>query len=302
MAEQVRVGWIGVGLMGHGAARNILEKGCAVSVLAHRNREPVDDLLRRGATEAASPAALAAGCDIVFSCLPSTREVEAAVLGPDGVLAGAHPGLVYIDSTTAEPHSTLKLAAALAERGAAMLDAPFTRTPNEAEQGRLNTLVGGDEAVLARVRPVLERFCENIFHVGALGDGHRMKLVHNALVMGTGAVVAEVLATAARLGLDLAKFNEFAFLGGADSRMLRWMMPYVLAGDPTGQRGTIWIGEKDARAYLAMAVAADAPSPVLAAAHQAFVLAKARGDGGNFIPTLPQSLAEAAAGTVRPKE
>lgn len=115
--------------MGHGAAKNILEKGYRLTVLGHRNREPVQDLLGRGAQEAQTPAELASRSDMVFMCLPSTGHVEQAVFGESGILSVARPGLVLIDSTTSEPDSTRRIGAALREKGADMVDAPFGRTP-----------------------------------------------------------------------------------------------------------------------------------------------------------------------------
>src|SRR5262245_25010169 len=139
-----KVGYIGVGLMGHGAARNILEKGHPLTIMGHRNRAPVDDLVRRGAREGNSAAEIARDSDILFLCLPSSVEVEATVYGAGGVLEGAHAGLILVDSTTADPTSTRRIAADLAAKGARMLDAPLGRTPREAEEGKLSTYVGGD--------------------------------------------------------------------------------------------------------------------------------------------------------------
>ena len=151
MSGKPRVGYIGVGLMGHGAARNILEKGgYPLTILAHRNRAPVEDLVRRGAREAATPAELAEASDVVFLCLPSAVEVEATVYGEGGLLQAMRPGAVLVDSTTSDPAVTRRIGADLAARGVSMLDAALGRTPREAEEGRLSTYVGGEAEVLAR--------------------------------------------------------------------------------------------------------------------------------------------------------
>ena len=168
-----RIGFIGVGLMGHGMARNIVDKGYELTVLGHRNRKPIEDLLGRGASEAESPAALARASDILILCVPSSAGVELCVFGEDGILAGAHANLIVIDSTTAEPASTERVAKALAAKDVRFADAPLTRSPKDAEAGRLNTLVGADTELLAEIRPVLEAYCENIFHVGPVGSGTR---------------------------------------------------------------------------------------------------------------------------------
>ena len=204
-----RVGFIGAGLMGHGMAKNIVEKGFALTVLGHRNRPPVEDLLGRGASEAASPAALARASEVVILCLPSSAEVEHCVLSEAGILAGAHEGLIVIDATTAEPASTERVAAALAAEGVRFADAPLTRSPKDAEAGRLNTLVGADEATFAAVRPVLEAYCENIFHVGPIGSGHKLKLINNFMSQGMAALIAEAATTATKAGVDLASCSRW---------------------------------------------------------------------------------------------
>jgi 3-hydroxyisobutyrate dehydrogenase-like beta-hydroxyacid dehydrogenase len=156
MAQDLpQIGYIGVGLMGHGAAANILAKGYELTILGNRNRVPVEDLVRRGAREAQSPKQVAATCDVVFTCLPSSVEVEQTVLGADGLLAGCRAGMIHVDSTTADPSSTRRLASEYAARGGAMVDAPMGRTPKEAEAGKLNTFIGGDPAALDRVRPII---------------------------------------------------------------------------------------------------------------------------------------------------
>ena len=115
-SERLRVGYIGVGLMGHGAAKNILLKGYAITVLGHRNRAPVDDLVAGGAKEAASLAELANASDVVFTRLPSSVEVEATVFGDAGLLPAMRPGMILVDSTTADPNSTRRIGRALAAR------------------------------------------------------------------------------------------------------------------------------------------------------------------------------------------
>src|SRR5262245_29241743 len=165
MAAQ-RIGFVGIGMMGHGMARNLLAKGFPLAFKVHRDRSRTADLLAAGAKEVPTHAALAQSSDVVIICVSGSPQVEDVVLGADGVLQGAHEGLIVIDTSTAEPGSTAKLRAALAAKGATLVDSPLGRTPKEAEEGRLNAIVGADEAMFERVRPVLAAFCENIFHVG----------------------------------------------------------------------------------------------------------------------------------------
>ncbi len=294
-----RIGYIGVGLMGHGAAKNIREKGYKLTILGNRNRAPIEDLIKRGAVEAKNPAEVAGQCDIVFLCLPSTVEVEATVFGNDGILAGCHAGMVLVDSTTADPNSTRRIGAALAAKGAAMLDAPLGRSPKEAEAGKLNTFLGGDPAIVAKVRPVIECYADTIIDAGPLGSAHTLKLMNNFISIGTSAVIAEAVATAAKLGVDLKKLYEVVSSGGANSAMFQMMMPWVLDGDDSRLRGPLRIAGKDLRYYTKLAEAAPATAFVAQACNQVYQLANLRGHGERFMPVLPGILAELIGAPIR---
>ncbi len=187
MANKV-VGFIGLGLMGHGMAKNILQKGFPLLVMAHRNRAPVDDLIGRGAREAASPRDMAAEADIIVLCVTGSPQVEALVRGPDGILAGARSGLMLIDSSTSDPVSTNALAEELKAAGVTLVDAPLSRTPKEAEAGTLDCMVGADPAAFEAARPVIACFAAKIVHVGPVGAGHTMKLLNNFVSIGYAAL------------------------------------------------------------------------------------------------------------------
>src|SRR5437764_12173401 len=229
--SKAKIGYIGVGLMGHGAAKNILAKGYPLTIMGHRNHAPVEDLLQRGAREGKSAAEIARGSDILFLCLPSSVEVETAVYGSNGVLEGAHAGLIVVDSTTADPNATRRIALDLAAKGARMLDAPLGRTPKEAEEGKLSTYVGGDDETFAAVKPVFDTYADTVIHVGPLGMGHTLKLINNFISIGTAAIISEAAATAAKVGVDMHKFYEVISAGGANSKMFQMVMPWVLDGD-----------------------------------------------------------------------
>ncbi len=186
-----KIGFIGVGMMGHGIAKNLLQKGFPVTAMAHRNREPLEDLLNRGAQEATTPRAIAEASDVIILCVTGSPQVEQCIYGDDGIIAGCRSGSIVIDCSTAEPTSTDQIAADLKQKGVTLVDAPLARTPVEAEQGRLNTMVGADDAAFEEIKPVLEAFCENIFHVGGPGAGHKVKLVNNFLAMSQAAMTAE---------------------------------------------------------------------------------------------------------------
>ncbi len=285
-----RIGFIGAGLMGHGMAKNIVEKGYPLTVLGHRNRAPIEDLLGRGATEAKSPAAVAGASDILILCVPSSAEVELCVLAENGILAGAHAGLIVVDSTTAEPASTERIAQALAARDVGFADAPLTRSPRDAEAGRLNALVGADQATLASIRPVLETFCENIFHVGPTGSGHKLKLINNFLSQGTAALIAEAVTTAAKAGVDLEQLFAVVSAGGANSNVFQRMMPWVLGASDDGMAFKLKNGQKDLRYYTRLAEAVGSTAFLGAAVHQVFTLATAQGEGESYVPALARGL------------
>jgi hypothetical protein len=295
-----RIGFIGAGLMGHGMAKNIVEKGYRLSVLGHRNRAPIEDLLARGATEADSPAALARDHDLVILCMPSSAEVELCVLGAEGLLDGAHAGLIVIDSTTAEPASTERIAQALAAKGVRFADAPLTRGPRDAEAGRLNALVGADAALLAEIRPVLETFCENIFHAGPIGSGHKLKLINNFMSQGMAALIAEAVTTATKAGVDLAMLFKVVSAGGANSSVFQRMMPWVLGASDGGMAFKLKNGQKDVRYYTRLAEAVGSTAFLGAAIHQVFTLAAAQGEGESYVPALARALGKVNGVTIGP--
>lgn len=291
MAKQ-RIGFIGVGLMGHGMARNILEKGYELTVMGHRNRKPVDDLVGRGAKEAGTAAELARNSDIVFLCVTSSRQVEELVEGADGILAGARPGLIVVDTSTADPNSTLRLAEVLKAKEVRFADAPLARTPKEAEEGRLNVMIGADQALLDELRPVLETFADNIFHVGELGAGHKIKLINNFIALSHACIVAEAVTTARKVGVDLNKLYELISAGGANSNMFQMVMPWVLEGDYSRLQFAIRNAQKDLRYFNHMTDEAALALGVGPAVHHAFSLASAAGHGDDMVPQLADVLSQ----------
>lgn len=291
MSKQ-RIGYIGVGLMGHGAAKNILQKGYSLTIMGHRNRAPVDDLVALGAQEAKTPAAVAEVSDVLFLCLPSTVEVESTIYGEHGVLAGAAKGLIVVDSTTADPRSTQRIGADLGTKGIRMADSPLGRTPKEAEAGKLSTFVGGEPDTVRAIRPIVECYADTIIDAGPLGAGHTLKLVNNFIAIGTSAVIAEALATATKLGVDLRKLYDVVSAGGGNSKMFQMMMPWVLDGDDSHLRGPLRIAGKDMRYYTKLAESAPAIAFIAQAVNQTYQLANIQGHGDRFMPVLPGILAE----------
>lgn len=240
-----KIGFIGLGMMGHGIAANILKNGYALVGMAHRNRAPLEDLLSHGAEEAHNPAELGKSCDVVFFCVRGAQEVEQLVYGENGLLDSCRPGLVLVDCTTSKPGLSRRIAEDLSERGGHFVDAPVTRAPKDAEAGRLNSLVGADPVVFDEIKPLLETYSENIAYFGPPGAGHSAKLINNFITMGYAALITEGLAMCFRAGVNADNLYEVMAAGGADSGVLRKMVPPLLRGDLTGHKFSIGNGHKD---------------------------------------------------------
>ena len=281
-----RIGFIGIGLMGHGMAKNLLQKGHALAFLVHRNRSNLGDLVAQGAKELRTPSEIIAASDVVILCVTGTPQVEANVYGADGLLQACRKGQIVIDCSTAMPESTARIGADFERKGVRYVDAPLARTPQHAEEGKLNCMVGADAATFAQVRPVLEKFCENIVHAGGPGAGHKVKLVYNFLAMGSAALVCESLAACARAGLDLDMFYRLVSAGGANSSMFQMIVPKALHGDLTGLLFTLGNAKKDIGYYQQFAASASVPGPMGAALMQTLVQANALGLADRYVASL----------------
>jgi 3-hydroxyisobutyrate dehydrogenase-like beta-hydroxyacid dehydrogenase len=284
-----RIGFIGAsGLMGHGMAKNLQAKGHPLSITVHRNRERVADLLAAGATQATSFADLAKTCDIVFLCVTGSPQVEAAVLGENGLLAGAKAGLIVVDCSTAEPDSTAKLRERCAAADVHFVDAPLARTPVEAELGKLNVMIGATPEVYATLEPVIKRFAENVFHVGGPGAGHIIKLLNNFIAQAICTATAEAFAVGQKAGVDLNKLVALISAGAVNSGLFQ-AMAKTLQGDLGGLKFELDNARKDIRYYTHLAEGMNVPTVVGEAVHQSLALASALGHGKKFVPSLVEA-------------
>ncbi|MDM0020177.1 NAD(P)-dependent oxidoreductase [Variovorax saccharolyticus] len=282
-----KIGFIGIGMMGHGMVRNLLAKGYPVKLKAHRNRARLADLLAAGATEADTHAATGQDVDIVFLCVTGSPQVEEIVYGVDGLLGAARAGLIVVDCSTAEPSSSARVRADFAARGVSFIDAPLARTPKEAEEGRLNTMVGADPEDFRTIEPVLKAFCENIFHVGPPGHGHVLKLVNNMMAMSFASCIAEAFAVAAKSGLDLKRFYDVVSAGGVNCGIFQMMTAKTLTdGTVDGFKFGIANAQKDLRYYTHLAESLPVSSFMGEATHQSLVQAVNLGFGDKLIASL----------------
>jgi 3-hydroxyisobutyrate dehydrogenase-like beta-hydroxyacid dehydrogenase len=285
-AKSETIGFIGLGFMGHGMAKNIVEKGYPLTILGHRNRKPIEDLILRGATEAQSAKELGGGSSIVFLCVTGSKEVEAIARGADGLMAGLKPGSVIVDCSTSDPNSTLALAAEFSKIGVEYVDAPLGRTPKEAWEGTLDTMVGASDAVFARLKPVLETWAGKVVHIGAIGDGHRMKLLNNFLSLGYAALYSEALALSQKVGISPERFDSVIRGGRMDCGFYQTFMRWTLEGDRDAHKFTIANALKDLRYLEAMADAAGLVNPMGNAAKNTFALASAAGGAEHYVPMV----------------
>ena len=282
-----RIGFIGVGLMGHGISKNLLEKGYSVVGMAHRNRAPLEDLIGKGATEAGNPKEIAENADIVIICVTGAPQVEEIVYGKNGLLEGLSSGQTVIDCSTSEPDMTARVNEDLSAKGVAMADAPLARTPIEAEEGRLNTMVGASDETFAAINPILETFCENIFHVGGVGAGIKTKLINNFLAMGHAALIAEALAACAATGVEIQKYYDVVTAGGANSGIFQLIVPPALnEGDYSGLKFSLANAAKDLGYYSRMADSASLTNKLGKAVHGALVEGMESGFGDGYVGDL----------------
>jgi 3-hydroxyisobutyrate dehydrogenase-like beta-hydroxyacid dehydrogenase len=297
-----RIGFIGLGLMGHGMAKNLVTKGFPLTVRVHRNRQPLADLLAAGAREVATNADVARQSDIVFLCVTGAPQVEEVVFGPDGIASAARKGLIVVDTSTSEPATTTKTREALAAHGVRFVDAPLARTPVEAEQGRLNTMVGADDATFAELKPVLAAFCENVFHVGPPGHGHMVKLINNFVAQAICTATAEACAAAAKSGVSIRKLHEVISAGAVNSGLFQMMVGRMLdGGDLTGLKFTLANAMKDLRYYTHFAESLPVPAIVGEAVHQSLVTANLLGFGDKFVPSLIEAQEKLAGVAIVPR-
>lgn len=297
MNKTLNVGLIGVGLMGHGIAANILKHGHSLTVLEHAGNQPLDSLRAAGVRTAQRPNDLAAQVDLLLLCVTGSPQVEAVLLGEkDGALLGLRPGTVVIDLSTAIPASTERLAGRVAQAGGRFMDSAMTRTPKEAAEGRLNLLVGADPALFEQVRPLLACFAENITLCGPVGSGHRMKLLHNYVSLGTVALVAEAAAHAERAQVAPEVLVDVLAKGGGGGVALERLKPYLLARDASGLRFAMSNALKDLGYYTQMAQDSGAARAIAEGVQATYERAVAQGSPDTLVPELVSLLAKAGDG------
>lgn len=291
-----KIGFIGLGIMGHGMAHNLLKQGHDLTVW-NRTTSKMDEFAQAGAKTAPTPAAVAQTCDIIMICVSDTPDVEAVVYGEEGVLAGLESGKLVIDHSTISPHTTLELAKATNEKGAHWLDAPISGGSEGAAKGTLSIMIGGDETQVERAKPYLEAMGKSITHVGDQAAGQMVKLVNQILVVITGLAVSEAMVFAQAGGLDLGRTLQAVEGGAAGSWMLSNRGSQMIVRD--WRPGfTIDLQQKDLRLVLEAADQLGIPLLATSIVYQMYRTLQQQGLGGEGNHALIKAIEKMSAITV----
>ena len=280
------IGFIGLGLMGSAMVNRLLDKGHSLNVLANQSRPNIDAAVARGAVEVQSAREIAANSDIIMLCMGTSAQVESRIEGDDGIIAGLKPGSVVIDFGTSLPASTRKLGDAVGKAGGHLLDGPLGRTPAHALDGQLNIMCAGDKGAFDKVKPVLDDLGENVFHLGALGSGHTIKLINNFFGMTVANAMAEAFAMADIQGVDRAALYDVMSAGPLHSGMMDFVKGYGVDGDPSQLAFAIKNAAKDVGYYSTMADDAGVESIMSQSTLKALTEARDNGLGDEMVSQM----------------
>ena len=287
------VGFVGVGLMGHGMAKHILLAGHSLTVCANKNRKPVDDLVEQGATEAASLAELAQASEIVILCVSNSEAVEQVLFADDGLLAGAAKGTIFIDAGTSRPEETKKVNSRLREAGMLFADAPLSRSPAKAEEGALVSFASCEAGLMERIQPVLASYSEVVLHVGEeVGKAHQLKLINNFI---SGAYIccwSEGYNACMAAGIEPKHLHEVVSSAGMNCLNFQNYSKFVLEGDPNGHKFAIENLHKDMRYYAELAGKLGSMTAIGDPVRQLIALADQRGYGKDYATVMPKVVGE----------
>jgi 3-hydroxyisobutyrate dehydrogenase-like beta-hydroxyacid dehydrogenase len=275
-------------------AKNLIAKGYHLTVMAHRNRAPIEDLVGRGATEAKTPREMAGMVDIVILCVTGAPQVLSVIEGENGLTAADRP-LLVIDCSTSDPSATTALAERLAERNIDLVDAPLGGTPEHAEDGTLSVMAGGTDEAYARAEPIFMAIAEKAVHTGPCGSGHTMKLLNNFLSLGYAALYSEALMLAAKSGISDRTFDSVIRGGRMDCGFYRTFASGFLDRNPDAHKFTLRNAFKDVTYLANLANAISASNPIGSAVRNSYGLAVGLGHGSDYVPLLVEIVRNANA-------
>jgi len=293
----VRVGYIGLGLMGASMARNMMKAGHDL-IVHNRSQAIVEQFRQEGARIATNPREVAEGCDVVFTNLPDSPDVEAIVLGENGIIHGAHDGLIFVDNSTIKPETARMLANKLDEVGVKALDAPVSGGDIGARDGTLTIMVGGDESAFQQVLPLFEAMGKTITYIGDSGAGQIAKVANQVIVAGTMVAMAEALVLTNKSGVDPAKVVQAISRGAAQCWALD-VKPEKLFRRDLAPGFKAHMQAKDLKIVVDTARTYGMPIPLTAVAHQMYEAMLAMGNGdldNSAVITVFEALAQTQIG------
>jgi 2-hydroxy-3-oxopropionate reductase len=289
------LGFIGLGIMGRPMAKNLLKAGYPL-VVHNRSKGPVEDLTAAGARSAPSPQAVTEQVDVLITMLPNSPDVELVALGPQGILEGAHSGLIYADMSTISPIVSQKIDKALAPRGVKMLDAPVSGGERGAVEGTLSIMVGGDKPTFDLALPIFQAMGKTITHLGPLGAGGFTKLANQIIVAVNLTALGEALTLARKAGLNRELTLKALGGGLAGSRCLEQKTPNYLSN--TYNPGfRVDLHFKDLALIMESGRALGVPLPTTALVQELFAALRVRGRGGLDHSAVITLLEDLASGT-----
>ncbi len=281
-----KIGFIGLGLMGAAIVSRLQDLQYSVTVCANKSRPKIDAAVARGAIEVMTARNVAEQSDIIMLCMDTSASVEARVRGSDGLISGLKPQAVVIDFGTSLPNSTRTLGSEVTASGGFYLDAPLGRTPTHALEGKLNIMASGDKLAFDAVFDVLQDLGENVFHLGALGSGHTIKLINNFFGMTVANAMAEAFAIADIAGVDGAQMHSVMAAGPLHSGMMDFVKAYAVDNDPNQLAFAIKNAAKDVGYYTRMAQDAGVESFMSQGALTALTAAIKQGRGDEMVSQM----------------
>jgi 2-hydroxy-3-oxopropionate reductase len=283
-ASSMKIGFIGLGIMGMPMAKNLLKAG--FSMVAHnRSRKAVDDLTALGAEGAASSREVAQRSDVVITMLPDTPDVQQVLLGEGGVVEGIRPGMIIVDMSTISPKASAEMARLFKEKGVAMLDAPVSGGQKGAIDGTLSIMVGGDADVFAKCMPIFNALGRTITLVGSNGAGETVKLCNQVICAMNIVSMCEGMRLCRRAGVEVSKMVDVVSGGLGASNIITNLAPKIIKDD-MAPGFKLRLQQKDIRLALQLAEGLNLPLPASGLAHQIFRIAEAKGLGENGTQAL----------------
>ena len=281
-----KIGFTGLGLMGAAIVSRLQDLQYSVTVCANKSRPKIDAAVARGAIEVMTARNVAEQSDIIMLCMDTSASVEARVRGSDGLISGLKPQAVVIDFGTSLPNSTRALGSEVTASGGFYLDAPLGRTPTHALEGKLNIMASGDKLAFDAVFDVLQDLGENVFHLGALGSGHTIKLINNFFGMTVANAMAEAFAIADIAGVDRTQMHSVMAAGPLHSGMMDFVKAYAVDDDPNQLAFAIKNAAKDVGYYTRMAQDAGVESFMSQGALTALTAAIKQGRGDEMVSQM----------------